>query len=111
MDHGKKSNTSNSNSFILNPDGNNFGLGKEPRLVVTDKEDTFYSLCTVERTCCGKIKYGRFKDRNHALLCTVFGCMSMFFMIAVIVPLVNSATINSMQNSYMRCLLKFSNPI
>lgn len=78
----------NSNSFILNPDhSGGFGLTgvKDGNM---DKQDTFYSLCTVETACGGKVKYGRFKDRNHAVLCTMFGCMTFFLMVAVIVPLV-----------------------
>lgn len=79
----------NSNSFILNPDNVAFGLNnKEPGNAAIDQQDTFYSLCTVETTCGGRVNYGRFKDRNHALLCTLFGCMTFFLMIAVIVPLV-----------------------
>lgn len=86
----------NSNSFILNPDNSGFGLAsKDGGSGTIDKQDAFYSLCTVERTCGGRLKYGRFKDRNHAIMCTLFGCMTFFVMVAVIVPLCIYALVDS----------------
>jgi hypothetical protein len=86
----------NSNSFILNPDNSGFGLAsKDGGSGTLEKQDAFYSLCTTEKTCGGRLKYGRFKDRNHAIMCTLFGCMTFFVMVAVIVPLCIYALVDS----------------
>lgn len=88
MNKSDPSQNSGNNSFYLNPENVPYSVSKEPSVVVIEKEETFYNLCTVEASCGGRVKYGRFKDRNHALVCTLFGCMTFFLLLAIIAPLV-----------------------
>jgi hypothetical protein len=87
----RKGNLDNSNSYILNPDnsGNGFGMKREP-VFSSQSEDCFYNLCTKQTKCWGYLPWGRFKDRTHALMCTVFGFMVASLLVSVIVPLVSS---------------------
>jgi hypothetical protein len=94
MNKSDPSQISGNNSFYLNPENVPYSASKEPSVVVIEKEETFYNLCTVEASCGGRVKYGRFKDRNHALVCTLFGCMTFFLLLAVIAPLIIYAIVD-----------------
>lgn len=54
-----------------------------------EEEECFYTLCTKYVGCWGKLTCGRFKDRNHAVLCYLFSAMMVTIFIAIIFPLVS----------------------
>lgn len=95
----KSGGSSNSNSFVLNPEysQSGFGLAKtvSSRPMEELPRDCFYNLCTLEKACGGCVKCGKYKDRNHTVMCSIFCGMVTCFMIAIIFPLVIYSIVDS----------------
>ncbi len=73
-------------------DGNNVAFMKGNQFHAKEEGDEcFYQLCNKYSTCWGYLTCGRFKDRNHAILCYLFAVMMVCLFIAVIFPLVSVA--------------------
>lgn len=55
-------------------------------------DECFYNLCDKTTTCWGRVPWGKFKNRNNAIFCSVFGLMCFALLLAVIVPLVSPSS-------------------